>query len=325
MEEFVMATIDKERQKLVEKYFYPTPKTPVRGYITLGVGLLLLIVGASGSGFFAFVGVVLLLWGGYLFAKYGLRYLAAHPKATDEQMQRWLDEKIDPIIESGLLRLNVHPSELSASLPKEQQYLVFVGIPDPDSMLVREARGKDGVARYSHYRIMVVYLSKERLPLYECYLDMATGALYQDATREYGLDKVDGMETASDRLTAFASAAQGPNAQQNAGSLPSAIGTHTLWQVIRLKVSGMTAIRLVITVADTEVVQLASNGEGVAGSKLDRNIAMLREHLRAVRAGLLGQNSLPGAAPEASLGLPQQNLGAPDLSLPPAGPSDGAL
>lgn len=271
-------------------------------YVKLGIGLLALILGLSaGSGLLGFLSAVMLLWGGVGFLRYLQELRRATPKATDSQMDEWLNEALRPIAQVGTRRLGVHPTELG-SAEGDSFRLIFVGIPDIDELAYRRARGKDGNWRFSAYKIMVVYLSTWRLPVYECILDMETGATITDATREYNLNQVDGIDTVSDRINVFQ---QKPGGQSTAPSTSGALGHVTRRQLVKLIVSGREAISLWIGIAEGQATQL----EGVTTSDVDGMIARLREHLRAHHHG----------AHQANLGL----TGA--VSEQPAVPADFGL
>lgn len=263
--------------------------------------------------------------GWHRYASYRGEYKRAVPRATDDQMDRWLQEALEPIVERGLVRLNIHPTELNQTLPTNKQRLVFVGIPSNTRYVA--AWGADGKRRYSAYQILVVYLSAERMPIYECVYDMVTGTTFTDSTKEYGLDKVDGMQTSSDRVTVFAPPMPGQPPS-------SAIGTHTMQQFISLNVSGTTVVRLAIGIAANERVQIEQVVSFQGGSEIDMMISGLREHLRAARAGALGhraglQGITNAAGPGPHLGLPDQGLDLPPMSpgLPsmPMGLEDPAV
>jgi len=307
-------TVEAKREELAAKYFVKMPVTPTGAYAKFAIGAFALILGMATSAFFIVVGLGVLIWGAIGYAGYQGEYKRATPRATDRQMDRWLEKALEPIVERGLLRLNIHPTELNQTLPANKQRLVFVGI--PSNAQYRSAWGVDGKRRYSAYQILVVYLSTERMPIYECVYDMVTGTTFTDGTKEYGLDKVDGMQTSSDRVTVFAPPAPGQPPS-------SAVGTHTMQQFISLNVSGSIVVRLAIGIAESERVQIEQVASFQGGSEVDMMISGLREHLRAARAGALGhQAGLQGPANAVSgahLGLPEVGLDLPPLNpeLPP--------
>ena len=210
------------------------------------------------NGILAFLGFVILAWGGFGFFRYMREVNRARPKATDPQMDAWLNEALMPIVMQGVQRLSVHPTELAYPPAENGQLsdehrLVFVGIPDLADFPYRQARGKDRQLRFSAYQIMVVFLSTWRMPVYECVLNMETGNTVTDATREYHLNQVDGVETFSDRVNVYRNVSTG---QQSATPGPSAIGHVTRRQYVRLVVSGREAIRLQMAIADGDTARM---------------------------------------------------------------------
>lgn len=311
-----------ERIERVNKYFVPDPPGPARHYAKLSFGGALLIVAllffiaghaAACLGVVAAIGAVVLLYKGLRGLVGYLRAVSlANPKATDAEMDAWLAEADNPIVQAGYQRLNIHPTELGAN--NRTPYLVFHGIPELFSVLPFSwKRGYDGVMRYSAYEVMVVYLSNWRLPVYECVLDLATGATIRDSTKEYALKQVDGMETVSDRVNVFNSQwrAGSTSAAGGVGGAPgtapigmpgpqSQVGHFTQRQIINLLVSGRVAVDLLLGIApdETTVVQ------GVTPpSTVDGMISQLREHLRAHSgAALPGNPGFIGGSPAFAAG-----------------------
>ncbi len=315
-----------EREQLARKYFVPLPDTPVGAYAALIAGAVGLLIGIVAGEFF---GVLLFLVGLFGLAKGTMRYVRyrrdlamATPRATDAQIDAWLEKAVELIIQTGSERLNVHPTELNVHPtevgPQSENRILrlpFTGIPTKGEVDYRWARGADGKLRFSVYKIVVVYLSDWRLPVYVCHLDIATGATFNDSTKEYTLNHVEGMETVSDRLTVYE--------QQEVATKPNAgysqqlttVGHHTQFQAIRLRVSGKNAVELWIGIATDERTQVESAIGIIQKSSTDHYISALREHLRTRNHGAVGIN--PGLAhgnPPVS-GRPTQ-LGPNQLGLP---------
>lgn len=307
------------REQLARKYFIPMPDVPVRAYVILIAGAAGFLIGIVAGGFF---GVLLVLAGLFGLVKGGMHYVRYRrdlamttPRATDDQVDAWLNEAIDPIIQAGIGRLNVHPSEVGPQSENRIWRLPFTGIPTKGEVDYRWVRGTDGKLRFSVYKIAVVYLSDWRLPVYVCHLDIATGAMFNDSTKEYALNHVEGMETVSDRLTVYEQqeVAAGPSAG-NPQQLTT-VGHHTNFQAIRLSVSGKNAIDLWIAIATDERTQVVENAIGMRESSTDHYISALREHLRTRNHGAVGINpGLVHGNPLASNRSAQ--LGPSQLRLP---------
>jgi hypothetical protein len=177
------------------------------------IGLILLATGAA-------VGVVIglalvaagLIRGGPRIRRYIRGCALADPKPSDHQIDTWLAESIEPICEDGFRRLDIVHSDL---VDKDAPPLVVVGFPNdlpdflaPDAAQVsdsqrprfRLARGKDGKIRATHYDVLVVYMSTWHLCTYQCVLEMETGGVISDRTREFHYRDVVSVATESERL-----------------------------------------------------------------------------------------------------------------------------
>ena len=189
------------RQIAVRRYFTPTPTFPVRAMIGPSVagliGLLLLAAGSVGM----LIGLVLIAIALFKAVPRIRRHIRAcalsDPKPADHELDIWLAEGIGPIIEDGFTRLDIVRSDL---VNNDMEPLVIVGFPrdlpgsaaprpgqrhDEQRMRFRLARGVDGKIRATHYDILVVYLTKWRLCTYQGLLEMETGKVISDGTREF--------------------------------------------------------------------------------------------------------------------------------------------
>jgi hypothetical protein len=299
-----------KRFELVSKYFVQEPKKPVGAYVRLGLALFLFVVAVASAGsagganscvaVLAAIGALVLLFQGLgRMFKYSRAHRAAFPRATESQLDAWLDEAIQPIVDTGREKLNIHPAEMGSA--GRTLYLVFRGIPEwreaPGGLWWRP--GPDGVTRYSAYKIMVIYLSDWRMPVYESVLDLSTAATWGDSTMEYGLNQVDGMETRSDRINLLDTDRKTGTDMAPVGDGSKAHFTES--QLINLSVAGRLAVRLRLGIKPTEtlVVTGVDNGgwSATPRSEVDKMISQLREHLRtrsgAAQSGNPGLMSVP--------------------------------
>jgi hypothetical protein len=304
---------DPYREELVRKYFVRTPSVPsyagpLAAIVAGGAAFLIGLVSAfSGSGAGAgCLGVLLVIGGVVGLAKGGGEYYRrstryneafrrSQPKATGVQMDRWLEDGMAHVAHIGRRRLNLHAADTDDGGRKDE--LTFAGFPLRAQELRIACGEDDNVLRASVYRILVVYLAGWRLSTYECLLDMATGAMYSDQTKEFHLPHVDGVETASDRVNMIVGSvprsAAGPQDEAEYETMHV-----TSQQMLRLVVSGRPAIELVVDVTDD---QLRIDGSGA--SRTDQMIARLREHLRGHMNGVQPVVPLQGG-PVDPAGLP---------------------
>lgn len=303
-----------ERAKRVRNYFARKPKAPIRDYVKVAVGLILMIAGVHVT-FVLLVGLVILLWGGIGIARYAIKVANTRPKATGAEMDAWLAQALIPTADTGAKRLNVHPTELTGSM--EDSRLIFVGFPNISN--VRIARGDDNKLRYSHYEILVVFLSNWRLPVYQVNYDMENDVTVLENTKEYNLGQVDGIETSSDRINVLSAEGNSKDGKQGTSTSNGAIGHVTTAQMLSMMVSGNQAVTLITGVTGSESVRIENVDDP---SRIDVGVSRLREHLRARHQGAYpaGVGS-PGGGP-VGLGAP----GGLGLDLPPqAAPAPHAL
>jgi hypothetical protein len=308
------------REELVHKFFVPVPMKPSYAgplaAVSVGGGLLLLAViaiagsslgssaDASGAGCLACMaflgGLPALIWGGVklmqLSSAYSAARMNAFPRANGRQMETWLDEGTRHAMALAPNRINRHPNEQSITWGVDA--LLFVGSPPLREFSVQFARDERNVLRASLYKMLVVFLSGYRLSTYECVLDMRTGAMVQDATKEYHLQHVDGIETASDRTSMVLPgqyAPHGASAVAPGMAPPSPVVIDTMGRVahitslqtLSLMVSGRRAVELVMGIVGSERVQI----EGISDpSSTDALIHTLREHLRSHNGGVSAPN-----------------------------------
>ncbi len=203
------------RQVSVRRYFTPIPRFPFRSIIGPAIAVLigLGLLGAGAVG--AVIGLVLIaggaLRGGPRIHRYLQGRARAEPKPSENELDKWLAEGIDPIYQTGFRRLDIVPSDL---VDKDAPPLVVIGFPDqlPDFLRpaggrsdprrprFRLARGRDGRIRATHYDILVIYMTTWHLCTYQCVLEMETGHVISDRTREFHYRDVVSVATESERL-----------------------------------------------------------------------------------------------------------------------------
>jgi hypothetical protein len=241
-------------------------------------------------------GIPALAWGGLQAMRRASAYSAARaqafPRAEGRWMDHWLEEGLRHASSVAPGRVNRHPGE--QTLHWGVDTLLFVGSPPLREFPVQFAYGHDdGKLRASIHKILIVFLSNYRVSTYECVLDMRTGAMVSDATKEYHLQHVDGIETASDRISmvlpgqfspngapAPAPATAGPTLVDEGGQVAHITTTQTL----SLMVAGRRAVELVMGISRAERLQV----EGIENpSSPDAMIHTLREHLRGHNGGAM--------------------------------------
>ena len=171
------------RSEAVRKYFTKTPIKPdepdysghqIKMIIGGGLLSLALILLFSGSGVNILLGIALGYFGFKLFVngfsayskhrrrheedckQYEKDYEMAEPKPSDEQMDKWLKDEIEKIISESLRRLDLDSEDYIAE-PR------IIGGPADEVKETKYATGIDGKTRFSHFTILVVYLTDGHL------------------------------------------------------------------------------------------------------------------------------------------------------------------
>ncbi len=184
----------KKRIELVSKYFIESPKKPnyIGYYIAIVLFAVLLLAGrASRAGgiLFILVGVVGLLiaairlynrWSAYRRA-----FNRAEPKATDRQMDDWLQEGKKMVEAEALRRLDIDKSDVKSGP-------LWIDGPANGSYM---AAGGDRVLRYKQHNILILYLTDHQVATFQCVLDLGPGEILSDRTKEFPYKDITNLET----------------------------------------------------------------------------------------------------------------------------------
>jgi hypothetical protein len=207
-------TISLNRPEAVRKYFTKTPTKPTepdysshQTKMGIGGGLLFLtlILLFSGQGLLIFLGIVSGYFGFKLLSdgfsayssqkkkyesdceQYEKDYDRAEPKPSDEQMDQWMNSDIEKIIAEALRRLDLEHEDYKAEPYK---------IGGPASLKeTRFAVGKDGKTRYSHFNVLVVFLTEYHVAAYQCDSSMEYGQILTDKTQEFPYKEITNLGT----------------------------------------------------------------------------------------------------------------------------------
>lgn len=202
------------RPELVRKYFTKTPAKPSepdysghKQKMLVGGGLVLvsLLLLFSGQGLLVFSGIIsgyfsfkFLKDGFFAYSKqknkyeldcekYEKDYAMAEPKPSDEQMDQWMHDDIEKTIAEALRRLDMESDDYRATP-------LLIG--GPASLEeTRFAKGKDSKLRYSHFNILVIFLTEYHVASYQCDSSMEYGQILTDRTQEFPYKEVTNLGT----------------------------------------------------------------------------------------------------------------------------------
>ncbi|MFF2187619.1 hypothetical protein [Streptomyces sp. NPDC058155] len=211
------------RAERVRKYFIPTPPRPtpegVQGPLSWGlVGIVFALAGLPPlMGGEVLIGLLLVAGGGFGgwhqlrefssrrwsnrqdLKRFERAYAAAEPKATDDQMNEWLDESLGLVAHEGLSRLGLTRDDLPPVKNLPNRRLPLIGMPSHGR--VSFAKGADRVLRCSAYHVAIIYFTKWKLCVVEVELDMATGSFIGESIQEFLYKDINTLGVRSDRVS----------------------------------------------------------------------------------------------------------------------------
>lgn len=121
------------------------------------------------------------------YSEYKEAYKRAEPKPSDKQMDEWMNDDIEKVIDESLRRLDLEHEDYRA------QPLLIGG---PASLKeTKYARGRDGKTRYSHFNILVVYLTDYHVAAYQSINSMEYGQILTDNTQEFPYREITNLGT----------------------------------------------------------------------------------------------------------------------------------
>jgi len=191
-----------EREDLVKKYFLRTPSKPnyFWNFLWITISIILIIIGVmmlqasngrNSDQFLIIVvaGLVFFIISFFSFLAKRNRYRRAYnmtePKATDEQMDHWLDEGREMILKTAMKRLDVEDDDIS-NIP-----LVIDG-PD-EKTSVRP--GKDKILRFRIHDMLLFFLTEHNVSTFQCFYDLGSNEILEDGTKEFPYKDITSLET----------------------------------------------------------------------------------------------------------------------------------
>jgi predicted peroxiredoxin len=184
-----------ERRIRVLKYFIETPEKPDNKILAaLMIAFLLLIT--KGLMQFDVVGALFILIGLaglYIVLKrlyknmkqYRKSFRLAEPKATDQEMDNWRNAGYRMVFDEAKRRLGIEEEDMTAESLK-------IAGPGNRSQI---APGKDRVLRFNHHNILLLFLTEHNIAAYGCILDLGSGEILEDSTKEFPFRDITNLET----------------------------------------------------------------------------------------------------------------------------------
>ncbi|MCF7868544.1 MAG: hypothetical protein K9N09_07590 [Candidatus Cloacimonetes bacterium] len=182
---------DNTKRKMMVNYFKPFPKFSI--WLIL-IGLVVAIIGGAteaGAGVII-IGIILLGLGILIIV------MSTKGKATDQQMDKWLNEMFETITKKNALdKLGIDESELTA----ETLFIpgpVYWGVQGFDQSVIKRKEGKDKYYRYSTWNIEVFLMTENYLANYGCTFNMIKNTSINEHTNEFFYKDVVSVRTATE-------------------------------------------------------------------------------------------------------------------------------
>jgi hypothetical protein len=169
-------------QESALRNYFRKPPSKVKFIIGVVVGILIILSGMyDGQGGCAFFG---LLVAGGCGAFLWLEQNKKKEVPTDSQVDTWLQEGIQKLVDQSLSKLSLDPSELKGeSLPIKGPILWSVsGIPNDN---IAWKIGDDGIVRFGVYQVTIIHLTDRHLAAYACDYNFIRNVALNDRTDEY--------------------------------------------------------------------------------------------------------------------------------------------
>lgn len=171
------------KRKQIRQYFDYGKKKPKIPYYLIGIGLLLLAFKATVLG-------ILLIVGGGVWVYFMYQYSGP----SDQQIDQWFQEDISRLVDKSIDKLGLEGEDIPG-----EPVIVFGpifwqtnGIPSED-LLWR--KGKDGIARFSVYRVTIIQLPKHHLSSYSCNFNLLKNAALNETMHEFHYKDVVSVST----------------------------------------------------------------------------------------------------------------------------------
>lgn len=185
---------DYSRSELVKKYFIRNPKKPnyTNAQLLIVLGIVIIGIGIATVPGLALLGVIPLLVGGanynQLKSEYSTLITEAEPKPLDKQIDEWLVGDVKTVMKEAQLQLGISDEDIS-TIP-----LVI----DAPHKGTKWAKGTDGIWRFQVHNMLVFFLTKHHASIFKGVIDLATGTVSFNLTKEFPYKGITNLETTTD-------------------------------------------------------------------------------------------------------------------------------
>jgi len=120
--------------------------------------------------------------------RYAQDFAQDEPKPSDTEMDQWLADDIEKLVREAARRLGLSTQDIIANR-------CILGGPSPSIKEIRYAVGKDGRIRYSHFDILIVFLTDHHLASYESKNSLLSGKVLSESTKEFPYKEITSLGT----------------------------------------------------------------------------------------------------------------------------------
>jgi len=162
---------EQTKRNKIRKYFKPFPKWAI--WMIL-IGVVILLVGTQAGAGAVVVGLLVAGIGGFGVYSYG------QGKATDQEMDQFLNEDLIALGRHGLNKVGVDATELVG------EPVQVTGFPrNISGAEFHHRRGKDNIIRFTPTQATLIFFTQNQLVAYSCAYDSTTGKPLNESTEEY--------------------------------------------------------------------------------------------------------------------------------------------
>ena len=241
---------EQTKRSKIRNYFKPFPKWAV-WMILIGLGVML--IGSQAGGGAVVMGLLLAVIGGFVV------YSQGQGKATDQEMDQFLNEDLTVLGKHGLNKVGVDGTELVGEPVQVTGFPRSLGGAE-----FRYKKGKDNIIRFTPTQATLVFFTQNQLVAYSCAYDSTTGKPLNESTEEYFYRDVVAVSTKTTSV--------GLNLGKELGMVQA-----TAAEEFTLTTSGGTSISVVLK--DASLVQKMGGGD-LPTTRAENAVQSIRRMLR---------------------------------------------
>lgn len=245
---------EQTKRTRIKNYFKPFPKWTIW---LIGIGAVILLAGLQAGVGGVLVGLLLAGIGAFGIYSYGQN------KATDQEMDQFLNEDLLTLGKHGLNKVGVDDKELISETVQVTGFPRSISGAD-----FFYKKGTDNILRFTPTQATLIFFTQNQLVAYSCAYDSTTGKPLNESTEEYFYRDVVAVSTKTTSV--------GLNLGKELGMVQA-----TAAEEFTLTTSGGTSISVVLR--DASLVQKMGGGE-LPTTRAETAVQSVRRMLRDKKA-----------------------------------------